>query len=85
MRLLKYWNLNLLGILCARNAAGSNAIGKFILIGDYKQLPQCGSAKRCSIRNTRRQFAFYWLVNLKESLFERLHRACLSAPKGAGG
>ncbi len=29
----------LLGLLCARNVAGNNAIGKFILIGDHKQLP----------------------------------------------
>ena len=29
----------LLGILCARGEEGGNAIDKFILIGDYKQLP----------------------------------------------
>lgn len=29
----------LLGILCARSEDGENAIGKFILIGDHKQLP----------------------------------------------
>lgn len=29
----------LLGILCARSENGENAVGKFILIGDHKQLP----------------------------------------------
>lgn len=29
----------LLGLLCMRGVTGGNAIGKFVLIGDHKQLP----------------------------------------------
>lgn len=35
----------LLGILCARGEDGKDAIDKFVLIGDHKQLPCCGTAK----------------------------------------
>jgi len=39
MRLLRYSNLHCWGILCAKDRAGENAVGRFILIGDHKQLP----------------------------------------------
>ena len=71
---------HLLGILCARNAAGSNAIGKFILIGDYKQLPAVVQQSDVHSEIHEDSLRSAGLVNLKESLFERLHRACLSAP-----
>ncbi|MDD3036596.1 DEAD/DEAH box helicase [Bacteroides sp.] len=64
----------LLGILCARGEDGKNAIDKFILIGDHKQLPAV------VLQNTE-QSAIYdetlqaiGLTNLKDSLFERLYR-----------
>ena len=62
----------LLGILCARG----NAIDKFILIGDHKQLPAV-------VLQSSEQSAIYeeslmsiGLTNLKDSLFERLYRNC---------
>ena len=66
----------LLGILCARGEEGENAIDKFILIGDYKQLPAV-------VLQSSEQSAIYeeslmsiGLTNLKDSLFERLYRNC---------
>lgn len=63
----------LLGTLCARGEDGRNAIDKFILIGDHKQLPAV------VLQNTE-QSAIYdetlkaiGLTNLKDSLFERLY------------
>lgn len=68
----------LLGILCARGEDDRNAIDKFILIGDHKQLPAV------VLQNTE-QSAIYdesllsiGLANLKDSLFERLYRNCSS-------
>ncbi|MDR1004891.1 MAG: ATP-binding protein [Prevotellaceae bacterium] len=64
----------LLGLLCMRHPTGSNAIGKFILIGDHKQLPavvlQTEEESRISDESLRR----IGLHNLKDSLFERLYR-----------
>lgn len=64
----------LLGILCARNSDSKDAIDKFILIGDHKQLPAV-------VQQREEQSAIYdeslqsiGLVNLKNSLFERLYR-----------
>ena len=69
----------LLGILCARGEDGKNAIDKFVLIGDHKQLPAV------VLQNTE-QAAIYdesllsiGLSNLKDSLFERLYRSCTAA------
>lgn len=67
----------LLGLLCARSVAGGNAIGKFILIGDHKQLPAVvlqASEQSEVCEDTLRAIG---LRNLKDSLFERLYRnAC---------
>ena len=67
----------LLGILCARGEDARNAIDKFILIGDHKQLPAV------VLQNTE-QSAVYdeallsiGLTNLKDSLFERFYRNCV--------
>lgn len=64
----------LLGILCAQGENGQNAIDKFILIGDHKQLPAV-------VQQNTEQAAIYdeallsiGLTNLKDSLFERLYR-----------
>lgn len=66
----------LLGILCARGEEGGNAIDKFILIGDHKQLPAV-------VLQSSEQSAIYeesllsiGLTNLKDSLFERFYRNC---------
>ncbi|MEY8686756.1 AAA domain-containing protein [Bacteroides sp. AN502(2024)] len=66
----------LLGLLCLRGEDGKNAIDKFVLIGDHKQLPAV------VLQNTE-QSAIYdesllsiGLSNLKDSLFERLYRNC---------
>ena len=64
----------LLGILCARFKDGRNGIGKFILIGDHKQLPavvlQSSEQSEVHDEGLRR----IGLYNLKDSLFERLYR-----------
>ena len=66
----------LLGILCARGEDGKDAIDKFVLIGDHKQLPAV-------VQQNTEQSAIYdesllsiGLTNLKDSLFERLYRNC---------
>ena len=68
----------LLGILCARFKDGRNGIGKFILIGDHKQLPavvlQSNEQSEVHDEGLRR----IGLYNLKDSLFERLYRNAIS-------
>ncbi len=64
----------LLGLLCAQGTSEKNAIGKFILIGDHKQLPavvlqsseQSGVHSKC--------LNVIGLRDLRDSLFERLYR-----------
>ena len=73
---LKHFDVEpqLLGILCARFKDGRNGIGKFILIGDHKQLPavvlQSNEQSEVHDEGLRR----IGLYNLKDSLFERLYR-----------
>ena len=64
----------LVGILCARFPDGRNAIGKFILIGDHKQLPAVvlQSSEQSEVHDEGLREA--GLFNLKDSLFERLYR-----------
>lgn len=69
----------LLGILCARGEDEKDAIDKFVLIGDHKQLPAV-------VQQNAEQAAIYdesllsiGLSNLKDSLFERLYRNCTAA------
>lgn len=69
----------LLGLLCGRSVSGGNAIGKFILIGDHKQLPAVvlQSAQQSEVCDeTLRAIG---LCNLKDSLFERLYRRTTNA------
>lgn len=68
----------LLGILCARGEDGRNAVDKFILIGDHKQLPAVvlQNAEQSAIYDEALQSI--GLMNLKDSLFERLYRHCSS-------
>ena len=69
----------LLGILCARGEDGKNAIDKFVLIGDHKQLPAVvlQNAEQAAIYDE--SLLSIGLSNLKDSLFERLYRNCTAA------
>lgn len=65
---------HLLWILSAKSSEGQDAVGKFILIGDHKQLPAVvlQSPKDSEVFDGKlRQIGLY---NLKDSLFERLYR-----------
>lgn len=64
----------LLGILCARFKDGRNGIGKFILIGDHKQLPAVVSQSNEQSEVHDEGLRRIGLYNLKDSLFERLYR-----------
>lgn len=64
----------LLGLLCARNVAGGNAIGKFILIGDHKQLPAVVLQSESQSEVCEDCLHSIGVHNLKDSLFERLYR-----------
>lgn len=64
----------LLGILCARCPSGVNAVKKFVMIGDHKQLPAVvlQSENDSEVSDTGlRELGF---TNLRNSLFERLYR-----------
>ncbi|MDR1370978.1 MAG: AAA family ATPase [Dysgonamonadaceae bacterium] len=65
---------HLLGILCAKTPNGENAVGKFILIGDHKQLPAVvlQSTEESAVSNPLLNEA--GITNLGNSLFERLYR-----------
>lgn len=64
----------LLGLLCTRSVSGGNAIGKFILIGDHKQLPAVilQSLEQSEVHDEG--LRAIGLYNLKDSFFERLYR-----------
>lgn len=64
----------LTGILCARNRIGGNAIGKFILIGDHKQLPAVVLQSEEQSKVPVECLNAIGLFNLRDSLFERLYR-----------
>lgn len=64
----------LLGILCAKNKKGDNAIGKFILIGDHKQLPAVVLQNKEQSAVSDKRLHEIGLENLRDSLFERLYR-----------
>jgi hypothetical protein len=64
----------LLGLLSLRTESGRNGIGKFILIGDHKQLPAVviQSEQDTAVHSEALQAA--GVHNLRNSLFERLYR-----------
>ena len=64
----------LLGILCAQTPEGKDAVGKFVLIGDHKQLPAVvqQSVQLSEVKNEH--LRSIGLLNLRDSLFERLYR-----------
>ena len=74
----------LLGLLCMRSVAGGNAIGKFVLIGDHKQLPAVvlQSSEQSEVQDE--SLRAIGLCNLKDSLFERLYRNVIKQPLACG-
>ena len=68
----------LLGLLSIKDAEGNDAIGKFILIGDHKQLPAVVQQPAFVSEVKNPKLRAIGLTNLKDSLFERLYRNQLS-------
>ncbi len=69
----------LLGLLTAKDGVGRDAISKFIMIGDHKQLPavvvQSNESSKVNIESLNK----IGMRNLNESLFQRLYRAEIEA------
>lgn len=64
---------SLIGVLSAKNAVGGNAIEKFILIGDHKQLPAVVLQKEEDSKVVNPELNQIGLFNRRNSLFERLY------------
>jgi len=64
---------SLIGILSAKNANGGNAIDKFILIGDHKQLPAVVLQNVETSKVTSPTLNQIGLTDRKNSLFERFY------------
>jgi DNA polymerase III delta prime subunit len=64
---------SLIGVLSAKNNIGANAIEKFILIGDYKQLPAVVLQKEADSKVETPNLNDIGLFNRRNSLFERLY------------
>jgi len=64
---------HLLGILSAKNPGGANAIGKFILVGDHRQLPSVVLQKDEDSKVTDPSLNAMGLFDRRSSLFERLY------------
>jgi superfamily I DNA and/or RNA helicase len=64
---------SLIGVLSAKNATGGNAIEKFILIGDHKQLPAVVLQKEEDSKVQNPELNQIGLFNRRNSLFERLY------------
>ena len=67
----------LLWLLSAKASDGRDAVGKFILIGDHKQLPAVVLQSKESSEVYDEGLRQIGLLNLKDSLFERLYRSHL--------
>ena len=65
---------HLLGLLSAKTPNGSNAIKRFVLIGDHKQLPAVILQSKEESEVKEANLHAINLRNLNESLFERLYR-----------
>ena len=68
----------MLWILSAKSSDGRDSVGKFILIGDHKQLPAVVLQSKESSEVFDEGLRNIGLYNLKDSLFERLYRTHLS-------
>lgn len=64
----------LLNVMCVKNEAGGNAIRKFVLIGDHKQLPAVVLQNEMHSQVATPQLQEVGITNFRDSLFERLHR-----------
>lgn len=64
----------LLWILSAKSSDGRDAVGKFVLIGDHKQLPAVVLQRKEESEVHDEGLRKIGLYNLKDSLFERLYR-----------
>ncbi len=65
---------HLLGILCAKTSSGANAVSRFVLIGDHKQLPAVILQSKEESRVEEPVLQQTGLSDLSNSLFERLYR-----------
>lgn len=70
----------LLGILSTCDANGREAVGKFILIGDHKQLPAVVLQRSEQSEVKDKCLRAIGLTNVRDSLFERLFRCVKSFP-----
>ena len=68
----------LLWLLSANSSDGQDAVGKFVLIGDHKQLPAVVLQRKEQSEVFDEGLRRIGLYNLKDSLFERLYRMHLS-------
>jgi hypothetical protein len=64
---------SLIGVLSAKNANGGNAIDKFVLIGDHKQLPAVVLQSEETSKVTSQSLNQIGLTDRNNSLFERLY------------
>jgi superfamily I DNA and/or RNA helicase len=65
---------HLAGFFCVRHASGANAIRRFILIGDHKQLPAIVLQTREESAVIDPELNASGLTDLSNSLFERFYR-----------
>ena len=65
---------HLLGILCAKDKSGQNAVARFVLIGDHKQLPAVVLQSKEDSMVSDELLIEAGITNLSSSLFERLYR-----------
>jgi hypothetical protein len=64
----------LLGIFCIKNETGKNAVDRFVLIGDHKQLPAVVLQSKEESRVNDPLLNAAGITDLSASLFERLYR-----------
>lgn len=69
----------LLPLLCAKNSHDSMAIGSFVMIGDYKQLPAIVVQDEKESQVEDQALNGIGISNLRLSLFERLYRQQLTS------
>jgi len=65
---------HLLGIFCIKNETGKNAVDRFILIGDHKQLPAVVLQSKEESRVNDPFLNAAGITDLSSSLFERFYR-----------
>jgi len=65
---------HLLGIFCIKNETGENAVERFVLIGDHKQLPAIVLQSKEESRVNDPLLNAAGITDLSASLFERLYK-----------